>query len=361
MILEGKIRSVYFWRIVLFGVATCLLAFVAFHHVSAQSDEGFSLQVSPSPLTATVLPGSDSTLELQVRNTNTSEQALKMGLRSFSIDGATGEVKLGDDAPKDIQQLVTFENPTFTLRAGEIMTQRIYVHADKNSGFTYNFAVIISQQNPPKATQGKSALAGSVAVFTLINVERPGATRQVSLSSISVSKHTYEFLPAEITVNLKNTGNVNVQPAGTVFIQRNSNDAKPLAMIPLNETGGYILPSTTRKYDVSWSDGFPHYETVTDGDKTSKKLVWEGGLSNLRIGKYIAKVVAVYNDGERDIPIVAEVSFWVIPWRILLGLLFVVVVLIVGVYVTVRSAGRAVKRTSRKIRHTAPADDSQEK
>ncbi|MCA9327739.1 hypothetical protein KDA14_04385 [Candidatus Saccharibacteria bacterium] len=358
MIVEEKLRLGLAWRVALSIIAAALLALTAFHVATAQADEGFSLQVSPSPLTATVLPGSDTTLELQIRNTNTTKQALKMGLRSFTIDDTTGGVKLGDNAPNEIQQLVHFENPTFTLQAGEIMTQRIYVHADANSGFAYNFAVTISQQNPPKATQGKSALAGSVAVFTLVNIDRPGATREVSLNSISVSKHTYEYLPAEISVSLKNTGNVNVQPTGTVFIQRNSNDAKPLAMLPLNQSGGFVLPSTSRNYEVAWSDGFPHYETVTNGTKTSKRLVWEGGLSNLRIGKYVAKVVAVYNDGDRDIPIVAEVSFWVIPWRILLGLLFVIVVLFVGIFVTARSAGRAVKKTSRKIRHTAPTDDT---
>lgn len=321
----------------------------------AQTGEGFSLQVSPSPLVASVEPDTETTLELQIRNTNTTAQDLKMGLRSFTVDSTSGQVKLGDTVPADVQSLVHFQDPTFTLEAGEIFTQRVHVYADKNKGFSYNFAITISQQNPPKSTNGQSAIAGSVAVFTLISVDKPGAVRKFELTSVSVSKHSYEYLPAEISVKLKNTGNVNVQPTGTVFIQRHSSDTKPLATLALNDTGGYILPGTSRTFTVSWSDGFPHYETTQVGNKTIRKLVWQGNsLSKLRFGKYVAKVVAIYDDGQHDVPAMAEVSFWVIPWRLLLAALAAAIILLVGVIATVRSFGRVVRRTSRKLSHNKP-------
>jgi len=318
----------------------------------AQSDEGFSLQVSPSPLVATVQPGTDRTLELQIRNTNSSEQTLKMGLRSFTIDNKSGQVKLGEEVPNEVKQMVTFATPTFNLEPGQIFTQKIGIHTDKNKGFSYNFAVTIAQQNPPKGKNGQSAIAGSVAVFTLITVDKPGAERKFELSSLSVTKHSYEYLPAEIALKLKNTGNVNVQPTGTVFIQRNTNDTKPLATLPLNDGGGYILPGATRTFSVVWDDGFPHYHTTQNGATPTRELSWrDGGLSKLRFGRYVAKVVAIYNDGERDTPVMTEVSFWVVPWRIMLIVLAGVVVAIVGLVVTVRSVVRALRRASHKISH----------
>jgi hypothetical protein len=319
----------------------------------AEEDEGFSLQVSPSPLVATVQPGTDETLELQIRNTNASSQALKMGLRSFTIDSASGQVKLGETVSSEISSMVSFAAPSFTLEAGQIFTQRITIHTDKNKGFSYNFAVTISQQNPPKGTKGQSAIAGSVAVFTLITVDKPGAVRKFELSSLSVSKHSYEYLPAEVSLKLKNNGNVNVQPTGTVFIQRHSGDTTPIAALPLNNSGGYILPGTSRTFTIAWNDGLPHYETSQNGDKPTRELTWHGaGLSKLRFGRYVAKVVAVYDDGERDVPIMAEVSFWVIPWRIILLIVVAAAILLVGVFVTIRSIGRAARRASRKINHT---------
>lgn len=320
---------------------------------NAQSDEGFSLQVSPSPLVATVSPGTDTTLELQIRNTNSSKQDLKMGLRSFSIDKTSGQVKLGDAVSQDVQSLVSFASPIFSLDAGQIFTQRIQIQADKNAGFSYNFAITVSQQNPPKGSKGQSAIAGSVAVFTLITVDKPGAERKFELESLSVGKNSYEYLPVDIAVKLKNTGNVNVQPTGTVFIQRNSADTTPLAALPLNDSGGFILPGTSRTFTVSWSDGFPHYETTGQaGEKATSKLSWKGGsLSQVRFGKYVAKVVAIYDDGERDVPVMAEVSFWVIPWRFMLVSLLAIGILIVGIFVTIRSVGRTARRASQKINH----------
>jgi hypothetical protein len=310
--------------------------------------------VSPSPLVATVQPSTDTTLELQIRNTNSSAQTLKMGLRSFGIDGTTGQVNLGESVSTEVKQMVSFAAPTFTLDAGQIFTQRITVHTDKNKGFSYNFAITVSQENPPKGTQGQSAIAGSVAVFTLITVNKPGAERKFELSNLSASKHSYEYLPAEISVKLKNTGNVNVQPTGTVFIQRNSSDTKPIATLALNDSGGYILPGATRTFTVVWDDGFPHYATNQSGSAPTRELTWQGhGLSKLRFGRYVAKVVAIYDDGERDIPVMTEVKFWVIPWRIILVLLVILVVVFVGIFVTIRSVGRAARRASRKLNHTA--------
>lgn len=348
---KGLIRASFF------GIAAAVaLVIVApiLPVVSAQSDEGFSLQVSPSPLVATVEPGTNSTLDLQIRNTNSSPQALKMGLRSFDIESTTGQIKLGDTPSAEIVSMVSFDSPNFTLEAGQIYTQHIQIHADKNKGFSYNFAITVSQQNPPEAVKGQSAIAGSVAVFTLITVNQPGAVRKFELANLSVTKHSYEYLPAEISIKLKNTGNVNVQPVGSVFIQRHSDDTKPLATLPLNDTGGYILPGTSRTFTASWNDGFPHYEDVKVGDKTTRKLIWKGNaLSKIRFGKYVAKVVAIYDDGQRDVPIMAEISFWVIPWRFILLAVVALGILLVGIFVTVRSIARTARRASRKIKHTS--------
>lgn len=351
MVVKGLKRAISFGLII--AVAMVIVTPI-FPVASAQTDEGFSLQVSPSPLVATVGPNADTTLELQIRNTNTTPQALKMGLRSFTIDSASGQVKLGDAPLADVLSMISFASPTFTLEAGQIFTQRIYVHTDKNKGFSYNFAVTVSQQNPPKAVKGQSTIAGSVAVFTLITVNKPGAERKFELSKLSVSKHSYEYLPAEISIKLKNTGNINVQPVGSVFIQRHSDDTKPLATLAINDGGGYILPGTSRTFTASWNDGFPHYETVSVGDKATHKLIWRGSaLSKLRMGRYVAKVVAIYDDGGRDIPVMAEISFWVIPWRMLLAAFVVIAILVVGVFVTLRSAARTARRASRRIKHTS--------
>lgn len=322
--------------------------------LQAQAQEepqsGFALQVTPSPLVATIKPGEATTLDLVIRNTANESQALKMGLRSFSVDEQTGQVNLGDEEPGDVKDFVSFAQPTFTLAAGEIITQKITVDTPEEAAFTYSFAITIGRQNPTRPNGSTAAIEGSVAVFTLLSVDKQGAERKFELTELKASRKMYEYLPAEISVKLRNTGNTLVQPEGTIYIQRGSNDAEPLSTIALNPTNGYILPNTNRILTTSWSDGFPRYETKTDeAGQQHKKLVWNwGDISKLRVGKYTAKVIAVYDDGSRDVPVVAEVSFWVFPWRLFLVLFVVVLLVVVGLIVTVRGSARVIKRRAPK-------------
>ena len=310
---------------------------------AAPSDDGFSLQISPSPLIATVKPGTTTSLDLQIRNTGSAAQTLKMGLRAFKIDQTTGQVDLETQTATDVPQFVTFGTPTFSLETGQIMTQHVTIATPANAGFTYSFAITVAQQTPPQASNGQTAIDGSVAVFTLLNVDRPGATSQLELTQLIASKHVYEYLPATITLKFKNSGNTLIQPKGTVYIQRHSNDAQPLAAINLNQSGGYILPDSSRDLTVTWNDGLPHYDAI-DGS-TKQKLNWQGGdLTKLRFGRYVAKVVAVYSDGQRDIPITAEVSFWVIPWRLLLVGGVILLLIIVGIVASLLKSTKLFRR-----------------
>lgn len=317
------------------------------------SDEGFSLQVTPSPLVATVKPGTSTTLEMNIRNTNTVPQKLKMGLRTFSLDEKNGQVALGNTEPSEVKDFVHFASPTFSVEAGAIFKQKIFIDTPKNAGFTYSFAITISRDDTTtQQTSNGAKIKGTVAVFTLVSVDRPGSLRKFELSDFTVSRHVYEFLPASFSIKLKNTGNTLVQPKGNLFIQRSSNDQNPLLVLPLNPTDGYILPGASRTFTANWQDGFPHFESVADGNNGNKKhLVWDwGSLSKLRFGKYTAKVVTVYDDGQRDIPVTAEVSFWVVPWRIILGVVLVVTLLLVGVFTILRKT----TRLAQNVRHKKP-------
>jgi len=124
-------------------------------------------------------------------------------------------------------------------------------------------------------------------------------------------------------------GNVIDQPKGTLYIQRSFTNNKPIAAIPINSGNNYVLPGTARAFAISWNDGFPHY-TAGAGGKQHLSWDWKH-VSDLRFGKYVAKAVLVYNDGQRDVPLIESYTFWVIPWTLLFGVLIVLIVLVMGV------------------------------
>jgi hypothetical protein len=309
--------------------------------IFAADKGGFSLQVTPSPLIATIEPGKQSSLELRVRNNNTSSEDLKMELKSFSVDRNSGEVKVSSDLPKEVNDFVSFAQPTFTLSAGQWFTQKININTPKNAGFSYSFAIMISRKNPLPKTPGSSRIEGSVAVFTLLNTNRPDATKKLNLESFSSKKRVYEYLPADFDLSVENTGNTIIQPRGNIFISRSGDEQNQLATLQINPGGGYIIPDSTRKLNMNWNDGFPSRDS-------NGKTVWDWTkLNKLRIGKYTAKAVLIYDDGQRDIPIYSEVSFWVIPWKILIVIGILIIVLGFGVYTIF---GRPIKKLKKRYR-----------
>lgn len=323
---------------------------LATSHYAAADDGEFFLRVSPSPLVVTMKPGETNSYDLKIYNASSKPEHLTIAPRSFEIDN-NGEIKLDDTkVPPVIGEWVSFSAPAFTVQPGQWYTEKVTLAIPKEAGFSYSFALSIARQDDPQAVDVGRKLKASIAVFTLVNIDKPGATRTLELDKLSLEKNFYEYLPATLNVRLKNTGNSIVRPSGNIFIQRGSNDQDPLGALPLNPNSGYILPGKVRTLSVDWSDGFPVNKTSTDSSgKEKTNLDWNwGNLSHIRFGKYTAKVVAIYNDGVRDVPITGEVSFWVIPWKLLLGLLVVILLIGAGIWsITSKAVGfskRQVKR-----------------
>lgn len=330
------------------AVAACIVAASVGGVAHAQDDTAgdFSLQVTPSPIVETIKPGTTTNLELSIRNTGSQKETLKMGLRKFSINKESGEIELSNDQPDEITDWVVFANPVFSIEPGEWFTQKFSVNTPETAGFSYSFAMTISRNESVQPTEGKTALEGTVAVFTLFSVDKPGAERKFEIESFSSSKKLYEFLPTEFTATLKNTGNTIVQPTGTIFISRpGSND--PVATLSVNQTGAYILPDTSRDLTASWVEGFPSYKKVKPADNAPEKseLSWDfSQVQKFRFGKYEAKMVAIYNDGERDIPVTATVEFIVFPWKLAIGAAVIMLILSIGVITIVHKTVRVARR-----------------
>ncbi len=314
--------------------------------VAAQSG-GFAVQVSPSPIIETIDPGVKKTVDLKIRNQNTQKETFKMGLREFAVDSGTGEVKLKNNEPTDVVGWVTFSDPIFNVDAGQWFTQKVNFDVPKDAGFTYSFAITVARANPTQEAGGKTAIEGSVAVFTLLSTNRADAVRKLDIISFVSKRKVYEYVPANFTLQLKNSGNTIIQPSGNVYIQRSLQSSEPINVLPVNSTGAYILPDVSRTLQTEWSTGFPIYKDSSEAGK--KKLFWNwSDLQNFRIGHYVAKVVVVYNDGARDIPAEASIDFWVIPWKLLGILLLVTALLVTGVVSVVR---KTMKVAHKKRKH----------
>lgn len=306
-----------------------------------------NLVTSPLPLNVVTKPGRTVTVDIRVKNNGTRPELLKVELLKFGASGETGNPELMEREAKDTYfDWVTFSERTFNAEPNVWKTVKMTIKTPESAAFGYYLAVLFSRANPDKPAGGSSGVEGGVASLVLLNVDAPGAKREAKVAELTASKKVYEFLPADFTVKLRNSGNVHVAPVGSIFIKRGN---EQVDILEFNTQRGNILPQTNRVFDVTWAKGFPYYEKRTEGSVTTQKLKWDfTQVQNLRFGKYTATLVAVYDDGQRDVPVEAVVTFWVIPWRIIGGFLLIVGLIGIGVWATVRSAWKNVRRTPPK-------------
>jgi hypothetical protein len=338
-------------------IVTTAIFSLPYGAAAATPPSNFDLQITPSPLVATIDPGTQTQLSIKMYNTGTDTENLRIDARSFSFNSNNGQVSLNDSSSAPaIAPFIHFSAQTFSIQAGQWLTENININLPKSAGFSYSFALVISPQSQQSVSSGRS-IKGSLADFALINVNRPGATSNLKVVSFTSMKQIYQYLPATLSVRLKNIGNTIVQPYGNIFIGRSSNAKHPIATLPVNSEKEYILPGTARTVTTQWNDGFASYQTTQSPSGNSAQhlvLNWSK-LSEFRIGKYTAQLVAVYNDGTYDVPIEGSVSFWVIPWLPII----VLVIILIALWYAAHWLGK--RRTDKAVKRALAAADTARK
>lgn len=310
----------------------------------------FNLVSSPLPVILTANPGETVSADLRVKNGGSQTERLKVTLFKFKVD-ENGSVQLLNREEGDHYfDWVTLNPMEFSAAPNEWKTVKMTVAVPKEAALGYYYAVGFSRAAEAQTVPGAATLQGQLITFVLLEAKVPYAKRELKVSEFTADKSMYEFLPALFKVKVNNTGNLHVSPKGDIFVHRGKSQ---VAALKINPNQGNVLPKSSRTFSVEWSDGFPVYQKKEEDGKAAldkngqqvKALKWDfSKASSLRIGKYTAKMVLVYDDGQRDVPIQGEVSFWVVPWRLLLGLLVVTILVGIGLWTTGRNLWRKLKR-----------------
>jgi hypothetical protein len=312
----------------------------------SQPTTGISLTVSPVFLNLTTDPGKSVNTSIRVQNNNNETEYLRLELARF-VPVADGNPVIADVEKGDaFAQWISFSPEEFVLAPNESRNIRVTIDPSDDAALGYYYAIVVDRIQEARDEE-RPVVAGSPAIPVLLEVRSPNAAREIQIVDFKTDKAIYEYLPTEFEVKLKNTGNIHASPLGDIFID--AGDQKDIAIIPVNNAKGNVLPQTTRSFTAIWDDGFavrvpkmqdgvavkdkdgkPVYETKYDFTKADK----------FRIGKYTANLLLIYDNGERDIPLEAKVSFWIIPWKILLIAGGVLLFALLGIFSTIKSMRR---------------------
>ncbi|HEX7259333.1 MAG TPA: hypothetical protein VF272_00170 [Candidatus Saccharimonadia bacterium] len=335
------------------SVASLCVPFGAQAGTESTQPGDLHLITSPLPILLTVKPGTTTTTDLRIKNAGSTTERLRVDMLKFGASGEEGQPALKDPEPGDEQfKWASFSQTIFNAEPNEWKTVKMTIKVPTTAAYGYYYAITFSRANKEaKTTDQRAVLRGATAVLVLLEATSPNTKRKVQMVDFVSNKGLYEYLPASFKVRLHNIGNIHTAPVGSVFITKGS---KPIGSMSINKEHGSILPNSYRIYQTEWKDGFPHYAEAVENNQTAinkkgqqeKRLVWNlGDIGKIRFGKYTASVVMVYDDGKRDIPVEAAVSFWVIPWRFLLIVGLVVTLMLAGLWAMVR-----VVRPSRRAK-----------
>ena len=325
--MQALTESTNYRRILTLGA---LFVFLLTGSATAQaqsSDGSLRLVTSPLPINLITEPNTTISTPLRIQNLGTDTETLKLTLMKFKAYGSEGAPKLLDREPgDDFLNWVHFSEETFQVKPNEWKTITATFTVPNNAAFGYYYALVFSRSDEKTDVRpGETALTGGTAILVLLEAKVPNAKREVTVSNFQIEKSWYEFLPATFTVNLQNTGSVHIAPRGNLFIGREGE--KEIAILEVNQDKGSILPDSGRTFTLNWDDGFLRYkDKVEDGKvvhnedgSVAKVLDWNWkDAAKLRFGKYQAKLLLIYDDGKRDVPLEGVVTFWVMPWRLVL-------------------------------------------
>jgi hypothetical protein len=315
--------AVSFRRLVsVLAMSAALLPSAAF---AQEASDGLNLVTSPLPISLTADPGTTVSAPIKVKNGGTKPETIKARVMKFRAHESFGQPEiLEPEHGDDFLSWVSFSEGAFTVAPGEWKTVTASFHVPQDAAFGYYYSIVLSRADEARPEEGKTVVTGGTAVLVLLDVRSPDTKRSVEVEEFSVDRKVYEFLPVTFRIRLKNTGNVHVAPRGNIFLDRG--ERHDIALLEINPGKGNILPGSSRVFEQSWADGFPRYEQKQqDGkavlDERGNQVMelrwnWEDA-SKLRWGKHTAKMLLVYDDGQRDVPIEGEVSFWVVPWRLI--------------------------------------------
>ncbi len=308
-----------------------------------------NLTLSPTFVNLVADPSEEVFSQFRLTNNNSFREYFKIDIAKYEAGETINIVEA--TAEDEFVSWITFEEPQFSVDPNQTKTVRFTIAPPKSASLGYYYALIISRVQEQKAEEvGQPVVSAAPAFSVLLEVRSPNAKRELQLVDFKTSRFFYEYLPVEFETIFKNTGNVHIVPSGDVFIDWGNQ--KDIAILPVNFGRANVLPQTNRELNVSWGDGFavgvPKVENgkvVRDskGNIVSRTNYDFKKADKFRIGRYTAHLIAVYDNGERDIPVEATVSFWVFPWKLIGMTLLVLFFAFVGLKGTVSSYLKKLK------------------
>ncbi len=292
---------------------------------------GQALEIAPPVLNLKANPGDTVNATINLRDISSSPLVVTGTVDDFTANGEDGVPKiLLDQAEPTPYSIKTWVQPLskLNLKPRQIEALPVVIKVPANASPGGYYGVIRFTANAPGMDSSGVSLSASLGALVFLRVNGT-AKEELSFDKFYVSKTNaddaswlFEDQPLTFNQRIKNTGNVYEQPSGQIAVKDMFGNL--VANVNVNLERRSILPGTTRKLDQP-------LDKSNIGDR-------------MLFGLYHATLTLNY--GESNKQITSDVSFWVIPWRLILLILAALVALaVVGRMLITRYTDRVVTRS----------------
>ncbi len=333
---------------VLAGLGAGLSALIVLSTFMSTQASAASISLTTSPVSEVISakPGTTTSTVLHVENNGPEPIPMKIKLFTFGAEGTSGKPALEQPTSADtFLNWASFSPNAFMAQVNVPIAVTMTLNIPKTANLGYNIGVAFEPVTVTTLTSPGASINGTNVILVLLNTNSSNEKPSIRLSSFTATRKLYEYLPATFSVNVHNNGNIFIAPGGDIFISKNKNfsPGSIIDTIPVNTAQGNVLPGTNRIFQVQWADGFPvniakdiKGVPVVKNNQPVYQLNWNFTHANkFRVGEYYAKLILSYSNGIRQVPISAIVSFWIMPWKIILLGLLLFVLMSIGLMVTV--------------------------
>ena len=308
----------------------------------------YDVTVSPVYFDLSADPGTTLTSKIRIRNNTSSPIPVKLGVERLTGD-LNGNYNLTQDKDDSTLSWITFDSNSVVTQPLEWTEIPFSINIPQDAAYGYYWTITFAQDNTSPLAKNGVTLSGAAAVPILLDVRKAGAKSEGKIAEFATDSPFYEYLPTKFNLKVQNTGNVHIQPKGSIFIKDWL--GRQVAVLNINSEQRNILPNSARKFENSWDDGFITIEPkIVDGQQkvdkngkpeTSLKIRWDKIL-DLKVGRYTASELVIISTATKDLTYQQEVSFWVFPWKLIGGILLFIVFAAIGFYSTLKNLTKKV-------------------
>lgn len=320
-------RTLHAITLCLVALAIAITSIVPAFAATNPAEAGQALEIAPPVINLRGNPGATVRGTISLRDVSPTDLVVTNEINDFTAEGEEGMPKLlldeGESSPYSMRE---WFRPVgqLTLKSKEIQGLPFIIDIPKDAAPGGYYSVVRFSASAAGIDSSGVSLSASVGALVFLRVNGD-AYEKLSIASFNavtnqnIPKTVLEGTPITFAVRVKNEGNVYEQPAGRIVIT--DMFGKTVAGLNVNLPPRNILPGTIRRFES-------HLDKTVIGNK-------------MLFGLYRASVSITDAKGQT---VTDKLTFWVIPWKLMLISAFFLVIGFLVLRRMIRNYNQAIIR-----------------